>query len=133
MADNRTAELAEWDRDALSVVLDALKADDDLSPEDAGFDEATMAETLAAVNDCGLAADSLDGIVPADMDVDKIPDEQRNPIYTMTFTLHEDTVEDIDRALAEARDRGAVDAIDESLCANWRGRALLAICREFLA
>ncbi len=49
VADNRTAELAEWDRDALAVVLEALKADDDLAPEDAGFDEATMAETLAAL------------------------------------------------------------------------------------
>lgn len=49
VADNRTAELAEWDADALAVVLEALKADDDLSPEDAGFDSATMADTLEAM------------------------------------------------------------------------------------
>jgi DNA modification methylase len=49
VADNRTAELAEWDADALAVVLEALNEDDDLSPEDAGFDTATMSETLEAM------------------------------------------------------------------------------------
>lgn len=128
VADNRTAELAEWDADALAVVLEALRADDDLSPEDVGFDPVTMAAALEAV----AGVDGLSDISPAGGDVDKIPDEQRSPIHTMTFTVHEDFVEEIDRALAGARDRGATDGVDESLCANWRGRALLAICRESL-
>ena len=63
IADNRTAELAEWDAAALLDALDALGAD---VAADAGFDGADIASLLAGIegdapaNDIG--ADPADGL-----------------------------------------------------------------------
>jgi len=54
IADNRTAELAEWDAPALLEALDALGVD---AANHAGFDDADIASLLAGIEGDGLAAD----------------------------------------------------------------------------
>jgi len=48
IADNRTAELAEWDEDALARTLIALRDEDGIEVADAGFDSDALAEALKA-------------------------------------------------------------------------------------
>jgi DNA modification methylase len=50
IADNRTAELAEWDNDALAQTLAALQIEDDALAESTGFDLSEI-ERLTAPND----------------------------------------------------------------------------------
>src|SRR5688572_11973391 len=57
IADNRAAELAEWDDDALASVLAALKAEDDALLEVAGFSEADFDKLVAAA--CPEAAQDI--------------------------------------------------------------------------
>jgi len=47
IADNRTAELASWDLEALALTMDALDDGEGPRPQDAGFSEAEMANLLA--------------------------------------------------------------------------------------
>lgn len=49
IADNRTAELAEWDDDALAQTLAALAIDDAALAEATGFDASEVAQTLQAI------------------------------------------------------------------------------------
>lgn len=51
IADNRTAELAEWDDGALASVLEALKAEDDALLEVAGFNDDDLAKLVASTAD----------------------------------------------------------------------------------
>ena len=69
IADNRTAELAEWDDAALAEQLSALAIDDDELLAAAGFDEAELEKLTGSV--CGLfeagsqeEQGSLDQIAP---------------------------------------------------------------------
>lgn len=48
IADNRTAELAEWDSDELTVMLEQLKVDDAALLEACGFSEEELAELSGA-------------------------------------------------------------------------------------
>ena len=49
IADNRTAELAEWDEAALAAVLEGLQFDDEALLAVAGFDEDELAKLLKDV------------------------------------------------------------------------------------
>jgi len=60
IADNRTAELAEWDDDALASVLAALKAEDDALLQVAGFSEDDLNKLVAAA-----APEATQDVVPA--------------------------------------------------------------------
>lgn len=51
IADNRTAELAEWDDGALASVLAALKAEDDALLEVAGFTDSDFNKLVAATTE----------------------------------------------------------------------------------
>ena len=55
IADNRTAELAEWDTDALGAALEALRAEGEGLDLAAGFDESEIAKLLNPLGDKQLA------------------------------------------------------------------------------
>lgn len=49
IADNRSAELAEWDDEVLAATLESLQFEDDSLLADVGFDEEELKELLASV------------------------------------------------------------------------------------
>jgi DNA modification methylase len=64
IADNRTAELAEWDDDALAQTLAALQIEDEALALDTGFDAKEIEELLA----------------PDEVTEDEVPEPPANPI-----------------------------------------------------
>lgn len=69
IADNRTAELAEWDDEALAKQLSALQIEDEALVEAAGF---TDAELTALV-------DEVMGITEGNTDPDEVPEVPEEP------------------------------------------------------
>jgi len=65
IADNRTAELAEWDEDALAETLSALQCEDEALLDAAGFDSAELSRMI-------------DGM--ADVTEDEVPEPPADPI-----------------------------------------------------
>ena len=117
LADNKIGELAEWDAEALArIVADIDGAELAL----AGFDE----------DDLSLLIESMRQ--PGDEDwagaFDGLPDEDRGPFRQMTFTVHDDQHEEIERALKAAKDLGPFDSENE----NGNGNALARIAEAFL-
>lgn len=112
LADNRTAELAEWDAD----VLRDLAADVDLSQF---WQDDELDRLLAGLPDADEWADAIGGL----------PDGEKAPFQQMTFTVSDDQAEQIDRALTAAKAVGPfVDAGNE----NSNGNALARICESYL-
>jgi ParB-like chromosome segregation protein Spo0J len=60
IADNRTAELAEWDDDALAQTLAALQIEDEELAKATGFDDSELASLAGTVE-----AEKLDGDFPS--------------------------------------------------------------------
>jgi ParB-like chromosome segregation protein Spo0J len=120
IADNRTAELAEWDDQALAETLRSLQSEEfDLTA--VGFDDTEVDAILA----------SLD--VPDDADwsaaAESIPDGDKSPFQQMTFTVTDEQAEDIKRALGLAKESGPfVDTGNE----NSNGNALARIAESYL-
>jgi hypothetical protein len=50
IADNRTAELAEWDEETLGSLLETLRDNPDANAEAAGFDGAAMSEVIDGID-----------------------------------------------------------------------------------
>lgn len=109
LADNRTAELAEWDAEILKDQMLELDA--------VGWEIAEFGfESLQPPTDTDWngALDALGG--------------DRQPIQQMTFTLHDDQVEQLKNALAKSRAMGAfVDTGNP----NDNGNALARIVETF--
>ena len=109
IADNRTAELAEWDDEVLVSLLDSL---DDETRGLLDFDE----EELGAFN---IAETSLPDL----------KDKDRDPFQSMAFQLHDDQAKIVEEAIALARKNGkAFSDLNENANAN----CLAAICNEYL-
>jgi site-specific DNA-methyltransferase (adenine-specific) len=109
LADNRTAELAEWDSEILKDQMLELDA--------VGWDIAEFGfEPLQPPIDTDWtgALDSLGG--------------DRQPIQQMTFTLHDDQVEQLKIALAKSR---AMGAFIDTGNPNDNGNALARIVETF--
>lgn len=113
IADNRTAELAEWDDQVLADTLKSLPKELMLG---AGFTEADLEDVLkefsaTPVNAPGLASGD------------------RVPIQQMTFTVSDDQAADIKAALQAAKDAGPfVDTGNE----NSNGNALARVAESYL-
>lgn len=73
IADNRTAELAEWDEASLAATLEGLQFDDAELLEAAGFDEDELAEMLADVE---IDGDGTTG----EIEEDDVPEPPVDPI-----------------------------------------------------
>lgn len=113
IADNKLALNAGWDFDALeNEIRDLDDADFDLSI--LGFDGG---ELNAFLGDAETA--EMPGLASGD----------REPFQQMTFTLHDEQVEQVKAAMDAAKDMGAfVDSPNE----NSNGNALARICETFL-
>ena len=111
LADNRTAELAEWDDDVLSGLVRSLGDGADVP----GWNE----EELRAM---------IEDVAPLD-GLPDLPSGDREPFQQMTFTLHDSQAERVKAALDAAR---ALGPFEDGLNANGNGNALDRVCDLFL-
>jgi hypothetical protein len=109
LADNRTSDLSDWDKD----MLQQLSEEHDIAP--------------------WFEAEDLNGIIGdtvSEIEMPDLPSGDREPIQQMTFTLHDDQAEIIKEALAKAKDMGSfVDTGNE----NSNGNALARVAELFLS
>lgn len=114
IADNRTAELAEWDQTILDAQLALLEAEEpDL------YGDLLLAELAESVGQF-----DVDGV-----DMPSLASGDREPFQQMTFTLSDDQAADVKRAVAAAKDAGPfVDTGNE----NSNGNALARIVEAYL-
>lgn len=110
IADNRTAELAEWDEN-LADVLASLKAED-FPLAEIGFDEADLKQF-----------DVAEGVMP------ELPNGDRAPFRQMTFTVHDDQFATIEKALQKAKAEGGGESPNNE---NSNGNALAFVAAHFV-
>ena len=112
LADNRSADLSEWD----GLMLQQLSEEQDLAP---WFEP----EDLSKLIDQGEEVEELDAMPD-------LPSGDREPIQQMTFTLHDDQAEIIKEAIEKAKAMGEfVDTGNE----NSNGNALARVAELFLS
>lgn len=113
IADNQIALNAGWDMDVLEDEIRALDGDS-FSVDMLGFDEFELSKMLAEVDEIELPA---------------LADGEKEPFQQMTFTLHDEQVEQVKAAIDAAKAMGAfVDSPNE----NGNGNSLARICETFL-
>ncbi len=122
IADNRTAELAEWDDVGLAEQLRALQSEDiDLTAVgfEAGEVDAMIERLAGEMIDNSALADAMGGL----------PDGDKSPFQQMTFTVSDGQAEAVKAALDAAKDAGPfVDSGNE----NSNGNALARIAESYL-
>lgn len=116
IADNRTAELAEWDESVLAASLSSLADVDVNLLSESGFSDEEVEKLLQSF-------DVADGEMP-----DSIGEDERQ-FAQMTFTLHVEQKLTIDTALATAK-KTDCEQFDD---VNGNGNALYAIAKRFLS
>lgn len=115
IADNRTAELAEWDDDVLAAQLNGLLADDEELLDAAGFSEEELMKML----------DQFDA---EEIDPPGLADGDREPFRQMTFTVHDSQFETIEAALRAAKANGGAESMVNE---NSNGNALASVCEAY--
>jgi hypothetical protein len=115
IADNRTAELAEWDDDVLAAQLNGLLADDEELLDAAGFSEEELMKML----------DQFDA---EEIDPPGLADGDRESFRQMTFTVHDSQFETIEAALKAAKANGGGESMVNE---NSNGNALASICEAY--
>lgn len=116
IADNRTAELAEWDTETLATLLDSLPQDVKI---DTGFTDADLEQMLEEIGKY-----AVDEVAAPELNSD-----ERVPIQQMTFVLHDDQAEKIKEAIRVAKEMGPfVDTGNE----NSNGNAIARVAETFL-
>ena len=109
IADNRTAELAEWE-DSLNDVLKSL--------QDEGVDLA----------DLGYSPEDIGQFAVAEAEAPALKDGDRAPFRQMTFTVHDEQFKEVEAAMSKAKEEGGGEsAVNE----NSNGNALAFICGRF--
>ena len=114
IADNRLALDAGWDDEMLRVEFADLEAD--------GFDLELTGFTLDEIDGLGFEDDALDEM-PA------MPEGDREPFQQLTFTLHDEQVEQVKAAMEAAKALGPFDSHNE----NSNGNAIARVCETFLS
>jgi hypothetical protein len=110
IADNRTAELAEWEEDKLNAVLKSL--------QDEGVD----------LVDLGYSPVDIGQFAVAEVEAPALKDGDRAPFRQMTFTVHDEQFEEVEAAMSKAKEEGGGEsAVNE----NSNGNALAFICGRF--
>ena len=110
IADNRTAELAEWEEDKLNAVLRSL--------QDEGVD----------LLDVGYSPVDIGQFAVAEVEPPALKDGDRAPFRQMTFTVHDEQFEEVEAAMSRAKEEGGGEsAVNE----NSNGNALAFICGRF--
>jgi ParB family chromosome partitioning protein len=115
IADNRTAELAEWDEDILKATLEALADEDAALLESCGYTEAELDAML----------DQFDA---EEIDPPGLADGDREPFRQMTFTVHDSQFKVIEAALKSAKSQGGGESVVNE---NSNGNALAFVCEAF--
>lgn len=110
IADNRTAELAEWEEDKLHAVLRSL--------QDEGFD----------LIDVGYSPQDIDQFAVSEVEAPVLKDGDRAPFRQMTFTVHDEQFEEVEAAMSKAKEEGGGES---SVNENSNGNALAFICGRF--
>ena len=120
ISDNRQAKNATDDSEAIAAILREMDADG-LDFDGMGFGDEEIELLVGGVEAVGDDewGDALDGL----------PEGDRAPIQTMTFTLHDDQVEQVKAAMAAAKGMGD---FGETGNENGNGNALARICETFL-
>lgn len=116
LADNRTAELAEWDFDVLGPALHSLR-EIDFDLAGIGFDDSALEEYGAG----GSASET---------DMPSLSSDDRAPFQQMAFKLHDEQVAQVQKALDVA---GGMGPYDEGLNSNRNANALARICEMFVS
>lgn len=116
IADNRTAELAEWDADVLAATLEGLQSDELL--EFVGYTDEELQELLESVG----VFDVDDAEPPG------LADGDREPFQQMTFTLHDDQAATIKAAIEKAKAAGPFEGPNENSNGNALARIAEAYC-----
>ena len=111
--DNRAAELADWDPE----VIAAIALDDDGTLDDV-FTGDELERVVSAIPDDSTWADAFGGL----------PDGDRAPFQQMKFTLHDEQVAQIKRAMDVSKGMGDFDSQNE----NSNGNALARVCEVFV-
>ncbi len=114
IADNKLAEHAGWDTEALAVEFAELR-DDGFDMSLTGFTDKEIDELLGEVTPLG--------------DLPDLPDGDKDEFEQMTFTLHEDQARTVREALDAAAAMGAFDGSENK---NKNGNALARVCEMFL-
>jgi ParB family chromosome partitioning protein len=111
LADNRLAEIGGgWDMEALKIELKEL-ADADIDLEALGFGE-----------------DFTEAFEVEETGMPELAEGDKQPFQQMTFTVHDEQVEEVKAALAKAKAEGhGESAVNE----NSNGNALAWICQSF--
>ena len=109
IADNRTAELAEWNDETLRELISGLP------------DELQLATSMDLDKYGGLEIESAD--------FPSLSDQDRQPYQQMTFSLHDDQSETVRQALEKAKEKGFDKNPDNE---NSNGNCIYAICCHFL-
>lgn len=112
IADNQLALNAGWDMEMLENEVRAL--------DDEGYDLAIL----------GLADDDLARMLAevSEVELPTLADGDREPFQQMTFTLHDEQVEQVKAAMDAAKAMGPFDGPNE----NSNGNAIARICETFL-
>jgi ParB family chromosome partitioning protein len=109
IADNRTAELAEWE-DTLNDVLKSL--------QDEGVDLA----------DLGYSPEDLGQFAANAVGMPELASGDKQPFQQKTFTLHDEQAEEVDAAIAKAKQMGHGESgVNE----NSNGNGLAFVCQSF--
>lgn len=117
IADNRTGDLSTWDLDVLDQLMSAIDPDEVFT----GFEVGELEDVIQ-----GNMKPGDEGWTSA---FNKLPDEDRAPFQQMTFTLHDEQVEQVKAALMAAKALGPfVDSPNE----NSNGNALARIAELFV-
>lgn len=111
------------------IVLAAIDPIGGLAETDQGMLDTLLEDVTAEDDDLAEFLDSLRGAGVGEIGLPDLPSGDREPFQQMTFTVHDEQKEQIDRALAAAKEMGPfVDSLNE----NSNGNALARVCEIFL-
>ena len=115
IADNRTAELAEWDEEALAQQLAAIQIEDEELVHPSGFDFEEVEKMTGSFN-------------VETIDAPNLAAGDRQHIRQMTFVVHDEQHLVIEEALSRAKKAGhGKSSVNE----NSNGNALAEICKAY--
>lgn len=112
LADNKTAEMAEWDFELLENEL--FEIEDDFDMGDFGFE---LGQYDISVNDYGTEF--------------SLPTGDKEPVQNMTFTFSNDEAEIVKEAISDMKKSVIFKQYNNPLNENSNGRALYLVVREW--
>lgn len=115
IADNKIALNSGWDEEMLKIEIEELKlADFDLD--------------LTGFDDGELDFEGFEGFEADETEMPDLKSGDREPFQQMTFTFHDDQVEQIKAACDIAKKQGEFDSENQ----NSNGNALARVCETYL-